>query len=56
MLFISFIENAFKHGVAINAIRCNFRIGIIENSLFCIIQNRKHQKTANEEANIQALE
>lgn len=49
MLFISFIENAFKHGVSYQRNSfVYFRIGIIENSLFCIIQNSKHQKTANE--------
>lgn len=49
MLFISFIENAFKHGVSYQRNSfVHFRIGIIENSLFCIIQNSKHQKPANE--------
>lgn len=43
MLFISFIENAFKHGVSYQADSfVIFKMEIIEDKLFCSIRNSKH--------------
>jgi LytS/YehU family sensor histidine kinase len=46
MLFISLIENAFKHGVSypMKSI-IYFELKTNENSLNCIIKNSKHKKT-----------
>jgi LytS/YehU family sensor histidine kinase len=43
MLLISFIENAFKHGVSYQADSfVIFKMEIIEDKLFCSIRNSKH--------------
>ncbi len=44
MLFISFLENAFKHGVSYQANSfVNFSLEISENQLICNIRNSKHK-------------
>jgi hypothetical protein len=46
MLFISFIENAFKHGVSYQSESfVIFKLDIIDNRLICNIRNSKHKKT-----------
>ena len=48
MLFISLLENAFKHGVSYqNDSFVHFRIGVGDGRLHCTIQNSKQQKIAN---------
>lgn len=43
MLFISFLENAFKHGVSYQAKSfVIFKLEIIEGKLYCSIRNSKH--------------
>jgi len=43
MLFLSFLENAFKHGVSYQAESfVSFKLEQIENKLSCIIRNTKH--------------
>ena len=43
MLFISFLENAFKHGVSYQAESfVSFKLGFIDNQLNCAIRNSKH--------------
>jgi hypothetical protein len=49
MLFISLLENAFKHGVNYPMKSyIYFEIEIHENSLVCIIKNSKHKTVANQ--------
>lgn len=49
MLFISLLENAFKHGVNYPAKSyIYFEIQIHENTLACIIRNSKHKTVANQ--------
>jgi two-component sensor histidine kinase len=49
MLFISLLENAFKHGVSYpNKSYIYFEIQIHENSLGCIIKNSKHKAVVNQ--------
>jgi hypothetical protein len=44
MLFISFIENAFKHGVSYQADSfVNFKLEIAEKQINCFIRNSKHK-------------
>ena len=46
MLFISLIENAFKHGVTYPLKSfIHFELKTTENSLHCIIRNSKHKRT-----------
>jgi len=48
MLFISLLENAFKHGVSYQKDSfVLFRIGLSDNKLNCIIKNSKHPKAPN---------
>jgi hypothetical protein len=48
MLFISLLENAFKHGVSYpKKSYIYFEIQIHENTLGCIIKNSKHKTVAN---------
>lgn len=43
MLFISFLENAFKHGVSYQSESfIHFKIEILEKYLYCTIKNSKH--------------
>jgi hypothetical protein len=50
MLFISLIENAFKHGVRYPLKSyISFELQIHEASLHCIIKNSKHKNTANKQ-------
>jgi LytS/YehU family sensor histidine kinase len=43
MLFISFLENAFKHGVSYQADSyVSFSLQLNENDISCIIKNSKH--------------
>ncbi len=45
MLFISFIENAFKHGVSYQSESfVSFKLYIVENRLICNVRNSKHKK------------
>jgi hypothetical protein len=49
MLFISLLENAFKHGVSYpKKSYIYFEIQIHENTLGCIIKNSKHKTAANQ--------
>lgn len=49
MLFISFLENAFKHGVSYQAKSfVIFKLEIIENKLHCSIKNSKHVATESQ--------
>ena len=49
MLFISLLENAFKHGVSYpKKSYIYFEIHIHENTLSCIIKNSKHKSVANQ--------
>jgi LytS/YehU family sensor histidine kinase len=44
MLFISFLENAFKHGVSYQANSfVQFKLEVIENQINCHIKNSKHK-------------
>jgi hypothetical protein len=44
MLFISFVENAFKHGVSYQANSfVNFNMKLTDNLLYCYIKNSKHK-------------
>jgi LytS/YehU family sensor histidine kinase len=44
MLFISFVENAFKHGVSYQTDSfVLFRLDITDNQLNCVIRNSKHK-------------
>ena len=46
MLFISFIENAFKHGISYQSKSfVHFEITVLENSLSCTIKNSRHNTT-----------
>jgi hypothetical protein len=46
MLFISFLENAFKHGVSYKAESyVSFRMEQVENQLKCNIKNSKHSRS-----------
>ena len=48
MLFISFLENAFKHGVSYQAESfVSFSLQLNENQLYCIIKNSKHSSKEN---------
>ena len=48
MLFISFLENAFKHGVSYQAESfVIFKLEIIDNQLNCNIKNSKHKNKEN---------
>jgi hypothetical protein len=48
MLFISLLENAFKHGVSYpQKSYINFELRISSTFLTCIIKNSKHKNTAN---------
>ena len=48
MLFISFLENAFKHGVSYQADSfVSFRLEVIDNQLNCNIKNSKHNNKEN---------
>lgn len=48
MLFISLLENAFKHGVSYPLKSyIYFEIKLDSTSLFCFIKNSKHNKTVN---------
>ncbi|HLP05216.1 MAG TPA: histidine kinase [Paludibacter sp.] len=50
MLFISFIENAFKHGVSYqNESFVNFKLELSDNSLSCTLKNSKHKNTGLQE-------
>jgi LytS/YehU family sensor histidine kinase len=50
MLFISLIENAFKHGVCYPLKSyIYFELRILETSLHCIVKNSKHKQTANQQ-------
>jgi LytS/YehU family sensor histidine kinase len=50
MLFISLIENAFKHGVCYPLKSyINFELRILETSLHCIVKNSKHKHIANQQ-------
>jgi len=43
MLFISFLENAFKHGVSYQAESfVSFNLQINDNQIYCVIKNSKH--------------
>lgn len=45
MLFLSFLENAFKHGVSYKAESfVSFKLEQIDNRLYCNIKNSKHNK------------
>jgi sensor histidine kinase YesM len=49
MLFISLIENAFKHGVCYPLKSyIYFELRILETSLHCIVKNSKHKNTTNQ--------
>ncbi|MEI6048709.1 MAG: histidine kinase [Bacteroidota bacterium] len=49
MLFISLIENAFKHGVCYPLKSyIYFELQILETSLLCIVKNSKHKNTTNQ--------
>jgi hypothetical protein len=49
MLFISLIENAFKHGVCYPLKSyIYFELQILETSLLCIVKNSKHKNTKNQ--------
>jgi LytS/YehU family sensor histidine kinase len=49
MLFISLIENAFKHGVCYPLKSyIYFELRIQETSLHCIVKNSKHKNTTNQ--------
>jgi LytS/YehU family sensor histidine kinase len=49
MLFISLLENAFKHGVSYPMKSyIYFEIQILENTLSCIIRNSKHKVVTNQ--------
>jgi hypothetical protein len=44
MLFISFLENAFKHGVSYQSISfVSFKMTLIDRKLVCIVRNSKHK-------------
>jgi len=48
MLFISFLENAFKHGVSYQANSfVNFKIEVAEDHLSCVIKNSKQRVKEN---------
>lgn len=48
MLFLSFLENAFKHGVSYNEESfVYFKIEQIDNRLKCLIKNSKHNSKEN---------
>ncbi len=48
MLFISFLENAFKHGVSYQAESfVIFKLEIVDNQLNCNIKNSKHKNKEN---------
>ena len=48
MLFLSFLENAFKHGVSYQAESfVSFKIVQIESKLYCNIKNSKHKNKGN---------
>jgi hypothetical protein len=50
MLFISLIENAFKHGVCYPLKSyIYFELQILETSLLCIVKNSKNKHTANQQ-------
>jgi len=50
MLFISLLENAFKHGVSYQKDSfVLFSIALSDNKLNCIIKNSKHHKVPNPE-------
>jgi len=49
MLFISLLENAFKHGVSYQSKSyIYFEIEFLEKSLHCTIKNSKHTKTEDQ--------
>ena len=49
MLYISFIENAFKHGVSYRQNSfVHFRMKKVGNSLLCTVRNSKHENPAKE--------
>jgi hypothetical protein len=51
MLFISFLENAFKHGVNYPLkSTIIFELQIDDNALFCRIRNSKHTRPANNDS------
>jgi hypothetical protein len=48
MLFISFLENAFKHGVSYQQKSfVNFNLAVLENHLVCNIKNSQHKVKEN---------
>ncbi len=48
MLFLSFLENAFKHGVSYQAESfVSFKLEQIDNRLKCLIKNSKHSNKEN---------
>lgn len=50
MLFISFLENAFKHGVSYQADSfVNFKLELSEYQLYCSIKNSKHKNRESRE-------
>lgn len=56
MLFISFIENAFKHGVSYRQNSfVHFRIEKIDNSLICTVRNSKHDRLIIEKSHYSGI-
>jgi LytS/YehU family sensor histidine kinase len=56
MLFISLLENAFKHGVSYPLKSyIYFEIRITENSLNCIIRNSKHKITTDHQGDYSGI-
>ena len=48
MLFISFLENSFKHGVSYQAESfVSFDLALVDNKLHCCIKNSKHKSKEN---------
>jgi hypothetical protein len=48
MLFISFLENAFKHGVSYQANSfITFNLEVLDNKIISVIRNSKHKKAEN---------
>jgi LytS/YehU family sensor histidine kinase len=47
MLFVSLLENAFKHGVSYQSHSyITFSMFIVEQKIICILKNSKHKNTA----------
>ncbi len=56
MLFISFLENAFKHGVSYQAESfVYFKLSLIDQEINCVIRNSKHGSKENLEKNYSGI-